>query len=96
MVAKLFGYWMVKNYRESYDMFACSGILFNHESERRGIEFVTRKITDGVARISLGLADSLSLGNIAAKEIGATPGLCGRYVVDASTRYTPRLCFGNR
>jgi len=66
-VAKLFGYWMVKNYRESYDMFACSGILFNHESERRGIEFVTRKISDGVARISLGLADSISLGNVEAK-----------------------------
>lgn len=66
-VAKLFGYWMVKNYRESYDMFACSGILFNHESEKRGIEFVTRKISDGVARIKLGLADSISLGNVEAK-----------------------------
>ena len=66
-VAKLYGYWMTKNYRESYNMFACSGILFNHEGPRRGIEFVTRKITDGVARIKLGLADSISLGNLDAK-----------------------------
>lgn len=66
-VAKLYAYWITKNYRESYNMFACSGILFNHESERRGIEFVTRKITDGVARIHLGLADSISLGNLDSK-----------------------------
>ena len=66
-VAKLYGHWITKNYRESYDMFACSGILFNHESERRGIEFVTRKITDGVARIHLGLADDITLGNLDAK-----------------------------
>ena len=66
-VAKLYAYWITKNYRESYDMFACSGILFNHESERRGIEFVTRKITDAVARIHLGLADSISLGNLDSK-----------------------------
>jgi len=66
-VAKLYGHWITKNYRESYNMFAVSGILFNHESERRGHEFVTRKISDGVARIHLGLADSLSLGNIKAK-----------------------------
>ena len=66
-VAKLYAYWMVKNYRESYDMFACNGILFNHESERRGIEFVTRKISDGVAKIKLDLADSISLGNLDAK-----------------------------
>jgi len=66
-VAKLYAYWMVKNYRESYGMFACNGILFNHESERRGIEFVTRKISDGVARIKLDLADSLALGNLDAK-----------------------------
>jgi len=63
-VAKLYGYWITKNYRESYDMFACSGILFNHESERRGIEFVTRKITDGVTKIKLGLEDDISLGNL--------------------------------
>ncbi len=66
-VAKLYGHWITKNYRESYDMYACSGILFNHESERRGIEFVTRKITDGVARIHLGLADHIALGNLDAK-----------------------------
>jgi GDPmannose 4,6-dehydratase len=66
-VAKLYGHWITKNYRESYDMFNVSGILFNHESERRGIEFVTRKITDGVARIHLGLADYITLGNLDAK-----------------------------
>jgi len=66
-VAKLYGHWITKNYRESYDIFACSGILFNHESERRGIEFVTRKITDGVARIFLGLEDKIMLGNLDAK-----------------------------
>ena len=64
---KLYGHWITKNYRESYDMFACSGILFNHESEKRGIEFVTRKISDGVARIKLGLSDHISLGNLDAK-----------------------------
>ena len=66
-VSKLYGHWITKNYRESYKMFACSGILFNHESERRGIEFVTRKITDGVARIHLGLQDKIVLGNLDAK-----------------------------
>tara|TARA_B100001115_G_C15789216_1_gene389004 strand:- start:103 stop:1068 length:966 start_codon:yes stop_codon:yes gene_type:complete len=66
-VAKLYGHWITKNYRESYGIYACSGILFNHESERRGIEFVTRKITDGVARISLGLSDFITLGNLDAK-----------------------------
>ena len=63
-VAKLYGHWITKNYRESYDMFNVSGILFNHESERRGIEFVTRKITDGVAKIHLGLEDYITLGNL--------------------------------
>lgn len=66
-VAKLYGHWMTKNYRESYDMFNVSGILFNHESERRGIEFVTRKITDGVAKIKLGLSDYITLGNLDSK-----------------------------
>ena len=66
-VAKLYGHWITKNYRESYDMFNVSGILFNHESERRGIEFVTRKITDGVAKIHLGLSDYITLGNLDAK-----------------------------
>ena len=62
-VSKVFGHYITVNYRESYGLFACSGILFNHESPRRGIEFVTRKVTDGVARIKLGLADKLMLGN---------------------------------
>ncbi len=66
-VAKLYGFWITKNYRESFDMFACSGILFNHESERRGKEFVTRKITNGVARIKQGLQENLELGNLDAK-----------------------------
>ncbi|MDE6519649.1 MAG: GDP-mannose 4,6-dehydratase [Ruminococcus sp.] len=66
-VAKLYGHWITKNYRESYGMFACSGILFNHESERRGIEFVTRKITDAVARIKLGVQDYVELGNMDSK-----------------------------
>jgi len=66
-VAKLYGHWITKNYRESYGMFNCSGILFNHESERRGIEFVTRKISDGVARIHLGIQDKILLGNLDAK-----------------------------
>ena len=76
-VAKLYGHWITKNYRESYDMFATSGILFNHESERRGIEFVTRKITDGVARIHLGLQDKITLGNLDAKrDWGYSPDYC--------------------
>lgn len=66
-VAKLYGHWITKNYRESYGLFACSGILFNHESERRGKEFVTRKITDAVARIKHGVQDRLELGNMDAK-----------------------------
>jgi GDPmannose 4,6-dehydratase len=63
-VAKLYGHWICKNYRESYRMYNCSGILFNHESERRGKQFVTRKITHGVAKIHLGLTDNLALGNL--------------------------------
>ncbi len=63
-VAKLYGYWITKNYRESYNMFAVSGILFNHEGERRGTEFVTRKITKSVARIKLGLQDHIELGDL--------------------------------
>ena len=66
-VSKLYGHWITKNYRESYDMFNCSGICFNHESERRGLQFVTRKITDGVARIASGLSDHITLGNLYAK-----------------------------
>ena len=66
-VAKVYGHWITVNYRESYDLFAVSGILFNHESPRRGIEFVTRKVSDGVARIKLGLATDLHLGNLDAR-----------------------------
>jgi GDPmannose 4,6-dehydratase len=66
-VAKVYGHWITVNYRESYGLFACSGILFNHESPRRGLEFVTHKITHGVARIKLGLANELRLGNLEAR-----------------------------
>lgn len=66
-VAKLYGHWITKNYRESFDMFTCSGILFNHESERRGKEFVTRKITNAVARIKHGLQECVELGNMDSK-----------------------------
>ncbi len=76
-VAKVYGHWITVNYRESYNMFSCSGILFNHESERRGREFVTRKVTDGVARIKLGLAKELRLGNLDAKRDW---GFAGDYV----------------
>lgn len=76
-VAKVYGHWITVNYRESYHLFACSGILFNHESPRRGLEFVTRKITDGVARIRLGLAKELRLGNTAARRDW---GFAGDYV----------------
>ena len=76
-VAKVYGHWITVNYRESYDLFAVSGILFNHESPRRGIEFVSRKVTDGVARIKLGLAQELRLGNLDAKRDW---GFAGDYV----------------
>lgn len=76
-VAKVYGHWITVNYRESYSIHANSGILFNHESPRRGLEFVTRKITDGAARIKLGLADNLALGNLDAKRDW---GFAGDYV----------------
>jgi len=76
-VSKVFGHYITVNYRESYSLYACAGILFNHESPRRGLEFVTRKVTDGVARIKLGLADALSLGNLTAKRDW---GFAGDYV----------------
>jgi GDPmannose 4,6-dehydratase len=76
-VAKLYGHWITVNYRESFDLFAVSGILFNHESPRRGLEFVTRKITDGVARIKLGLQRELRLGNLDARRDW---GFAGDYV----------------
>jgi GDPmannose 4,6-dehydratase len=76
-VAKVYGHWITVNYRESYDLYAVSGILFNHESPRRGIEFVTRKVTDGAARIKLGLARELRLGNLDARRDW---GFAGDYV----------------
>ncbi len=76
-VAKVYGHWFTVNYRESYGIFAVSGILFNHESPRRGIEFVTRKVSDGVARIKLGMAHELRLGNLDAKRDW---GFAGDYV----------------
>ena len=76
-VAKVYGHWITVNYRESYDMFACSGMLFNHESERRGKEFVTRKISHGVARIKLGHAKELRMGNLDAQRDW---GFAGDYV----------------
>jgi GDPmannose 4,6-dehydratase len=76
-VAKVYGHWITVNYRESYDLYAVSGILFNHESPRRGIEFVTRKVTDGVARIKLGLGRELRLGNLEARRDW---GFAGDYV----------------
>ncbi len=76
-VAKVYGHWITINYRESYDMFGCSGILFNHESPRRGLEFVTRKVTYGAAKIKLGLADELRLGNLDASRDW---GFAGDYV----------------
>jgi GDPmannose 4,6-dehydratase len=76
-VAKVYGHWITVNYRESFDVFACSGILFNHESARRGKEFVTRKISDGVARIKLGLTKELRLGNLDAQRDW---GFAGDYV----------------
>ena len=89
-VAKVYGHWITVNYRESYGLYAVSGILFNHESPRRGIEFVTRKVTDGVARIKLGLAKELRLGNLDARRDW---GFAGDYV-DAMWRMlqqdTPR------
>src|SRR4029453_13093396 len=76
-VSKVFGHYITVNYRESYDLFAVSGILFNHESPRRGLEFVTRKVTDGAARIKLGLADRLTLGKLDARRDW---GFAGDYV----------------
>jgi GDPmannose 4,6-dehydratase len=76
-ISKVYAYWMTVNFRESYGLYTCNGILFNHESPLRGIQFVTRKITDGVARIKLGKADKLSLGNLDAKRDW---GFAGDYV----------------
>jgi GDPmannose 4,6-dehydratase len=76
-ISKLYSYWMTNNYKESYDMYCSNGILFNHESPIRGLEFVTRKITDGVAKIKLGIEDNIRLGNIETKRDW---GFAGDYV----------------
>lgn len=76
-VAKVYAHWITVNYRESYNIFACSGICFNHESPRRGLEFISRKVTDGVARIKLGITDKLRLGNLEARRDW---GFAGDYV----------------
>ncbi len=76
-VAKLYGHWITVNYRESYDLYTCSGILFNHESPRRGVEFVTRKVSYAVARIKLGLQDKLKMGNL---DVERDWGFAGDYV----------------
>jgi GDPmannose 4,6-dehydratase len=76
-VAKVYAHWITVNYRESYNMFACSGICFNHESPRRGVDFISKKVTDGVARIKLGLAETLTLGNLEARRDW---GFAGDYV----------------
>ena len=86
-VAKAYGHYITVNYRESYDLFAVSGILFNHESPRRGLEFVTRKISDGVARIKLGLTDELRLGNLDSQRDW---GFAGDYVVATGEEHSVR------
>ncbi len=96
-VAKVYGHFITVNYRESYDLFAVSGILFNHESPRRGLEFVTRKIADGVARISLGLSDELRLGNLDAKrDWGYAVDYVRAHVADAAARRAGGLRRGHR
>ena len=77
-IAKVYAYWMTVNFRESYGLFTCNGILFNHESPIRGIQFVTRKITDGIARIKLGLSKELRLGNLDSRRDW---GFAGDYVL---------------
>ncbi len=95
-VAKVYGHWITVNYRESYDLFACSGILFNHESPLRGLEFVTRKITDGVARIKLGLQTGAAAGQPRCPaRLGICGRLCPRHVDDAESRHAGRLCGGH-
>jgi len=76
-VAKVYAHWITVNYRESYNLFACSGILFNHESPRRGLEFVTHKVTHGAARIKLGLDHELRLGNVIGAMLETTCRPCG-------------------
>jgi len=93
-VAKLYAHWITVNYREAYNIFACSGICFNHESSRRGETFVTRKITRAASRISLGLQDKLYLGNLNSKrDWGPCQRLCQGNVAHSSAKKTRRLCY---
>lgn len=92
-VAKLYAYWITVNYREAYGIYACNGILFNHESPIRGETFVTRKITRALARIKLGLQDTLYLGNLdALRDWGHAKDLCGNDVVDVAARPGRGFC----
>ena len=96
-VAKLYGHWITVNYRESFGMHASSGILFNHESPLRGIEFVTRKVTDGVARIKLGLAERAAAGQHRRQaRLGSRARLRARHVADAAAGQARRLCRRHR
>ena len=93
-VAKLYAYWITVNYREAYGMYACNGILFNHESPRRGETFVTRKITRGLARIDAGLEKCLFMGNLdALRDWGHARGFCGNAVADASAGQARGFCY---
>lgn len=94
-VAKLFAHWMTINYRESYDIFGCSGILFNHESPLRGREFVTRKITDGVAKIKLGKADARAREPGRQARLGFRQGVRRRHVDDVAGRHARQLRAGH-
>ena len=85
-MAKQYGFWITKEYREAYNMFCCSGILFNHESERRGETFVTRKITLAAARIKQGKQDKLYLATCPVCATGLCQGLCGVHVADFAER----------
>ena len=95
--AKVYAYWLTVNYRESYGMFACNGILFNHESPRRGETFVTRKVTRAAARIKAGLENKLYLGNLDAKrDWGYAEGICRSHVADDAANRSRRLCHCDR
>ena len=89
--AKVYAYWMVANYRQGYNLFACNGVLFNHESPRRGETFVTRKITHAVARILAGQQDKVYLGNLEASAMGVCARICRGHVVHAAARPSRRL-----
>jgi len=95
-VAKLYGYWITVNYREAYGMYACNGILFNHEGPRRGREFVTRKVTDAAARIKLGVQRELRLGNLEARRDWGYAGDYVKAMADAAAARAGRFCHRHR